>query len=330
MLSAYRCQADLLAPATFPVPAEETSTLVWIDLLNPTPEEDKAVEAAFGISIPSQDEMQEIELSSRLYAENGAEFLTMTALANLDSDEAIKTPVTFILKASVLVTVRWSDPRPFTAYRIRAARQKETMSGSGEQVMIGLLEALVDRTADALERVGNEIDAISRAVFGNKARKVDKKTHDLQAVIEQLGRKSELLTMVQESLVSLGRLTAYHVALERVTKPTPAARETKNMLKMIQRDAISLGEHARGLIARVNFLLDATLGLINLEQNQIIKIFSVAAVVFLPPTLVASIYGMNFEFMPELASPFGYPIALGLMVLSAVLPYLFFKRKGWL
>jgi magnesium transporter len=330
MLSAYRSNAELLAAAEFPGSGEELSALVWIDMLNPTAEEDRAVEEALGISIPSQDEMQEIELSSRLYAENGAEFLTMTALANLDSDEAVKTPITFILKRSALVTVRWSDPRPFTAYRMRAARQKEALSGSGEQVMMGLLEALVDRTADALERVGNEIDAISRAVFGNKARKVNKKTHDLQAVIEQLGRKSELLTMVQESLVSLGRLTAYHVALEQVSKPTPSARETKSMLKMIQRDAVSLGEHARGLIGRINFLLDATLGLINLEQNQIIKIFSVAAVVFLPPTLVASIYGMNFEFMPELAWPFGYPFALGLMVLSAVLPYLFFKRKGWL
>ncbi len=330
MLSAYRCNAGLLAATEFPGPAEELSTLVWIDLLNPNAEEDRAVEEALGISIPSQDEMQEIELSSRLYAENGAEFLTMTALANLDSDEAVKTPITFILKRSVLVTVRWSDPRPFTAYRMRAARQKEALSGSGEQVMMGLLEALVDRTADALERVGNEIDAISRAVFGNKARKVNKKTHDLQAVIEQLGRKSELLTMVQESLVSLGRLTAYHVALEQVSRPTPSARETKSMLKMIQRDAVSLGEHARGLIGRINFLLDATLGLINLEQNQIIKIFSVAAVVFLPPTLVASIYGMNFEFMPELVWPFGYPFAVALMVLSAALPYLFFKRKGWL
>lgn len=330
MLSAYRCQTDLLVPAAFPAPPADLSALVWIDLLNPTGEEDNAVETALGIAIPSQDEMQEIELSSRLYAENGAEFLTMTALANLDSDEAVKTPITFILKAGVLVTVRWSDPRPFAAYRLRAARQKEALSGSGEQVMIGLLEALVDRTADALERVGNEIDAISRAVFGNKARKVNKKTHDLQAVIEQLGRKSELLTMVQESLVSLGRLTAYHVAVERVSKPSPTARETKNMLKMVQRDASSLGEHARGLIARINFLLDATLGLISLEQNQIIKIFSVAAVVFLPPTLVASIYGMNFEFMPELALPFGYPLALVMMILSAVLPYLFFKRKGWL
>jgi magnesium transporter len=328
MIKTYACSAELLVESAFPpaVPGD----LVWVDLLNPTPEEDRLVEQELAISIPSQAEMQEIELSSRLYAENGAEFLTMTALANLDSDEAVKTPVTFILKGEVLVTVRWSDPRPFTAYRLRAARQKETMSGSGEQVMIGLLEALVDRTADALERVGNEIDGISRAVFGNKASKVSKKTHDLQAVIEQLGRKSELLTMVQESLVSLGRLTAYHVALDRAPKQTAAARESKNMLKMIQRDAVSLGEHARGLIARVNFLLDATLGLINLEQNQIIKIFSVAAVVFLPPTLVASIYGMNFDFMPELEWPLGYPFALGLMVLSAVLPYLFFKRKGWL
>ena len=329
MLSAYRCHGDLLVPGSFPPPAEELSALVWIDLLNPTAEEDQAVETAVGIVIPSQEEMQEIELSARLYSEDGAEFLTMTALANLDGDEAVKTPVTFILKAGVLVTVRWSDPRPFAAYRLRAERQKEAMSGSGEQVMVGLLEALVDRTADALERVGNEIDTISRSVFGNKARKVNKKTHDLQAVIEQLGRKSELLTMVQESLVSLGRLTAYHVAREGISSPA-TARETKSMLKLVQRDAMSLGDHARGLIARINFLLDATLGLISLEQNQIIKIFSGAAVVFLPPTLVASIYGMNFHFMPELAWPFGYPLALALMVSSAVLPYLFFKRKGWL
>ena len=306
------------------------ANVAWIDLLNPTADEGVAVGDFLGLKIPSQDEMQEIELSSRLYQEGGAEFMTMTALANLDGEEPIKTPVTFIVKAGTLVTVRWADPRPFQAYRQRAARQREALSSNGEEVMIGILEALTDRTADALEKVGNEIDVLSREVFSNRARNVTKKTRDLRSVIEQIGKKTELLTMIQESLVSMGRLTAYHVAIDAAARRRTGNKEGRSLLKVVQRDALALGDHSRALIGRANFLLDATLGLINLEQNQIIKIFSVAAVVFLPPTLVASIYGMNFAFMPELQWQIGYPLAIGLMVLSAALPYLFFKRKGWL
>jgi magnesium transporter len=329
MLRSFSCHAGLLVERSEP-PAALDPDLVWIDLLNPSIDEQRVVEALLELSIPTQEEMLEIELSARLYQEDGAEFMTMTAIANLDGEEPVKTPVSFILKHRVLVTVRWSDPRPIIAYQSRAARQKDVLSGNGEQVMVGLLEAFTDRTADALEKVGNEIDQLSRGVFLSKPRKVAKMTHDLQLVIQQLGRKAELLTMVQESLVSVGRVTAYHAALEVSPRKGAISRETRSMLKVVQRDALALGEHARSLIGRVNFLLDATLGLINLEQNQIIKIFSVAAVVFLPPTLVASIYGMNFDFMPELHWPLGYPFALGLMVLSAVVPYLFFKRKGWL
>ena len=326
MLKAFTCIDDLLTETPF---TGDATGLVWIDLQNPTPEEDRQVEAALGITIPSQADMAEIELSSRLYHENGAEFLTLTALVNLDSDDASKMPVTFILKGTTLVTVRWCDPRPFAAYRTRAARQKDTPARTGEHVMLGLLEALIDRMADALERLGTDIDHISREIFRNKARNVSKKTRDLQAVIEKIGAKAEALNLIQESLVSMGRLTAYHTAMDDAQRRSPN-KENRYLLKAIQRDALSLGEHARGLNGRASFLLDATLGLINLEQNQIIKIFSVAAVVFLPPTLVASIYGMNFDIMPELHWDFGYPFAIGLMILFAVLPYLFFKRKGWL
>ncbi|SMQ66081.1 magnesium transporter [Devosia lucknowensis] len=327
MLKAFTCTNDLLTEAAF---AGDATGLVWIDLENPTREEDQLVEQALGIVIPSQADMAEIELSSRLYHEDGAEFLTLTALANLDHDDAIKMPVTFILKGTTLVTVRWCDPRPFAAYRTRAARQKDMPSRTGEHVMLGLLEALIDRMADALERLGTDVDHISREIFRNKARNVSKKTRDLQAVIEKIGNKAELLNLIQESLVSIGRLTAYHAAMDDAPRKTVAARENRNLLKVIQRDALSLGDHARALNGRASFLLDATLGLINLEQNQIIKIFSVAAVVFLPPTLVASIYGMNFDIMPELHWDFGYPFAIVLMVVFAVLPYIFFKRKGWL
>jgi magnesium transporter len=327
MLRAYQHQATKLVQ----IPVSEDGHpegLVWLDLLDPTPEEDHLVEALLGITIPTQAEMEEIELSARLYSEDGAEFMTMTALFKLDTEEPSKTPITFILKGATLVTVRYAEPKPFLAFLMRAQKAKGIICGSGEQVFLGLLEAMIDRTADALERVGNEVDIISRDVFRRKKASAKQLQQDLRSIIEQIGAKAELLTMVQESLVSISRLTAFHTAAD--TGNTKAARDTRQLIKLIQRDALSLGEHARTLSTKINFLLDATLGLINLEQNQIIKIFSVAAVVFLPPTLVASIYGMNYDFMPELHWSFGYPFALGLMVLSAILPYLYFKRRGWL
>ncbi len=328
MLRAYHNEAARLVQSTLPLDPSTVTGLVWLDLLQPTAEEDRLVEQLLGIDIPSQAEMEEIELSARLYSEDGAEFMTMTGLHKLDSDDPQKTPITFILKGDTLVTVRYAEPKPFLAFTLRAQKSKSIACGSGEQVFLGLLEAMIDRTADALERVGNEIDQISRDVFGKKKSSAKELQQDLRSIIERIGAKAELLTMVQESLVSISRLMAFHIAPNG--DATRAGRDARQLVKLIQRDAVSLGEHARTLSSKINFLLDATLGLINLEQNQIIKIFSVAAVVFLPPTLVASIYGMNYEVMPELHWDFGYPFAIGLMILSAVLPYLYFKKRGWL
>ena len=328
MLRAYHNEAARLVQSTLPLDPAGIAGLVWLDLLQPTAEEDRLVEQLLGIDIPSQAEMEEIELSARLYSEDGAEFMTMTGLHKLDSDEPQKTPITFILKGETLVTVRYAEPKPFLAFTLRAQKSKSLACGSGEQVFLGLLEAMIDRTADALERVGNEIDQISRDVFGKKSSTAKQLQQDLRSIIERIGAKAELLTMVQESLVSISRLMAFHIAPNGDT--TRAGRDARQLVKLIQRDAVSLGEHARTLSSKINFLLDATLGLINLEQNQIIKIFSVAAVVFLPPTLVASIYGMNYDIMPELKWEFGYPLAIGAMICSAILPYLFFKRRGWL
>jgi magnesium transporter len=328
MLNIYVCSDDQLTKVAEWAASEGGPVPVWIDLINPTPAEDKQIEDWLGIAIPTRAEMEEIELSARLYNEDGAEFMTMTALTDLSTDQPLRTPVTFILKNQVLVTVRYADPRPFSAYMLRAQRRQAGMSATGEQVMLGLLEAMTDRTADALEKVGSDVDALARTVFQNKATKVSKKTRDLNAVITQIGSRAELLIMIQDSLVSISRLTAYHAAL--APAPKRARKDGPQMIKLIQRDALSLGDHAKSLSSRLDFLLNATLGVINLEQNQIIKIFSVAAVVFLPPTLVASIYGMNFTFMPELGWRFGYPWAILLMIISAVVPFLFFKRRGWL
>jgi len=325
MLRIYTRTENKLVPFD---PEKSTSVPIWLDLISPTAEEDKRVESMLGVDVPSRAEMEEIELSARLYAEDGAVFMTVTALANLDTDAPIKTPITFILKNGSLVSVRYAEPKPFLAYTNRAQRPNGAVHRSGDEIMLGLIEAMIDRTADALERIGNETDVLSREVFKTAQAKAKSstKTHTLENVIAFIGLKAELLTMIQESLVSISRLVAYY----STTDLRKDDKESRQLVRLIQRDANSLGEHARALSARLSFLLDATLGAINLEQNQIIKIFSVAAVVFLPPTLVASIYGMNFAIMPELSWKFGYPFAIGLMILSAAVPFLYFKRKGWL
>jgi len=329
MLQIYARKADRFSLREISNPAIEQaiSPALWYDLLNPTPAEVKDVEAALHIAIPTKEEMEDIELSARLYQEDGAAFMTMTALTNLDSDEPTKMPVTFILRGPTLVTVRHADAKPFVTFCNRALRGNGQSYESGEDVMLGVIESIIDRMADVLERLGNEIDGISREVFRGKSGSSTKKTRDLQSLIEHLGRKGDFLSGVRESLVSISRLVAYHAALETPTRRP--SKEFRQLVKLAQRDAASLGDHAAFLSGKINFLLDATLGLINLEQNQIIKIFTVASVIFLPPTLVASAYGMNFELMPELRWQLGYPYAVGLMIVSALVPFLYFKRRGW-
>jgi magnesium transporter len=331
MLRIYAREADrlILRDATTPLtdPAL-ASPVVWYDLVNPSTDEAAQAEGELGVSLPTRDEMEEIELSARLYQEDGAEFMTLTALTKLDGEVPVKTPVTFILKGGVLVTLRYAEPKPFLMFTSRALRSNGQTYAGGEEIMLGLIESIIDRLADVLERIGNEIDGISREVFRSSKDSAEKKSKDLQSLIDQLGQKGDFLSSVRESLVSISRLVAYHAALESPSRKP--SKEMRQIIKLLQRDASSLGDHATFLSGKINFLLDATLGLINLEQNQIIKIFTVASVVFLPPTLVASVYGMNFQAMPELNWSLGYPWAVVLMVLSAALPFYYFKRRGWL
>lgn len=313
-----------LVPEYTPQP----ETVVWVDLFMPTAEEVKKVEQYLDIELPTRDEMAEIELSDRLYRERGAIFMTMTTVVDIESEHPVKMPITFILKAKTLITVRHVDPRSFTSFITRMQRPGAGKCSDGEFVLIELLESIIDRIADALEMVGDQVDGISQEVFRNKNTSASKKTHDLQSLIEEIGHKGDLITKVRETLVSLSRLVTFYNASEGGERKIP--KDIRQRLRLVLRDSTSLGEQAVFLSGNINFLLDATLGLINLEQNQIIKIFSVAAVVFLPPTLIASIYGMNFHVMPELSWEFGYPFAIGLMIVSAIMPYLYFKRRGWL
>ena len=298
---------------------------VWFDLVSPTLAEDKMLERALGIAVPTREEMQEIEVSSRLYVENGARYMTATLMCQSDTATPKTTPVTFILVEHKLVTVRYDEPRPFALITNKLARSCP-QSVSGENIMMDLLDAVIDRAADILERAAADIDRVSHDIFEPEGRRVDR-TKTYRYILRTIGRKGDLTSKVRESLVSIGRLVLF-LANEADGLKWP--KEMRSQLKTMQRDVQSLSDHASYLGNKVTFLLDAMLGVMSVEQNNIIKIFSIAAVVLLPPTLVATIYGMNFKNMPELSWEYGYPMALILMIIAAVLPYYWFKWKKWL
>jgi len=298
---------------------------VWIDLVNPTAVEDRAVERIAGVAIPTREDMQEIEISSRLYIENGARYMTATLMCQSDTDAPKTTAVTFILAGHRLVTVRYELPKPFALVENKLARSC-TPGITGEQVMMELLDAVIDRCADILERVGADVDQVSHEIFEPESERHGSAKRYSQILIT-IGRKGDLTSKVRESLVSIGRLVTFLSAVIEGVKWTKDMRE---QLKTQQRDVAALTDHASYLSNKITFVLDAMLGVVNLEQNNIIKLFSVMAVVLMPPTLIASIYGMNFKNMPELDWVHGYDFALIAMVAAAVLPYLAFKWKKWL
>ncbi|HWK97826.1 MAG TPA: magnesium transporter CorA family protein [Pseudolabrys sp.] len=323
MLSIYVQRGTLLERVSVEPGDEPPAAPVWIDLLNPTVQEDKLVEQILGIAVPTAEEMQEIEVSSRLYVENGARFMTATLMCQSDSATPKTTPVTFILAKHCLCTVRYDSPRPFALIEHKLGRfcgPKVT----GDSVLMDLLDAIVDRSADILERVAAEVDQVSRTIFEPED---DAGPPSYKDVLKTLGRKGDLSSKVRECLVSVGRLLSF-LANEAESMKWP--KDNKLQLTSMQRDVISLSDHATYLAGKITFLLDALLGIVSIQQNDIIKIFSIAAVIFMPPTLVASIYGMNFKHMPELDWFAGYPIALAIMLCAAIGPILFFKWKKWL
>lgn len=297
---------------------------IWIDLKTPSPGEDKAVEKLVGIEIPTREDMQEIEASSRLYVENGARYMTATLMCAADSSAPRTTPVTFILTDHRLVTVRYDEPKPFTLIAAKLARSCPA-NITGDGILLELLDGVIDRCADILERAGADVDSVSSQIFEPSAERGHARTYS--QILLTIGKKGDLTSKVRESLVSIGRLISF-VLVE--TDTGRWSKEQKAQFKTQQRDVSSLTDHASYLSNKITFVLDAMLGVVNLEQNNIIKLFSVMAVVLMPPTLIASIYGMNFKMMPELEHPWGYPLALLGMVFAAAGPYLFFKWKRWL
>ena len=327
---------------------------VWVDLLDPSEEEDRFVERELGVSVPTRAEMREIEASSRFYQEGGAYYMTAfilytpprEATQSASKGEPLagrapaagrpagavagasmppaSTALTFILAGNRLVTVRYAEPQSFPLF-LQRAEKGDVVANTAPAIMIGLVETMIDRAADRIERLQDEVDRLAQNVFDLKGGG-QTRSKRLDILLRNVGREGDLTARVREAALSLDRLLTYLGA---------AARERKDEQRVVEhietarRDVASLIEHARFLSDRITFLLDATLGMISIEQNGIIKIFSVASVALMPPTLIASIYGMNFKHMPELGWPWGYPLALALMVVSAVVPFLYFRRKGW-
>ena len=298
---------------------------LWIDLFDPSPEERQAVNNALGLDLPTRADMEEIEVSSRLYAENGTLYMTALVLANSGTENPVAGVVTFSLVRNTLITIRYTEPQPFRTFEARC-RRGTVAASKAENVLLDLIDVIIDRLADIQERASTEIELISRDIFDPDNTQHPITSREFQDVLRALGRKHDLSGKIRESLLTLSRMLAF---LQQAMD-NKANKDVLPHLKTLTRDVNSLQDHLGYLTSRLSYLLDATLGLINIDQNNIIKIMSVAAMVFLPPTLFASIWGMNFQHMPELGSHWGYPIAWIVMIVSAIVPYIWFKRKGWL
>jgi magnesium transporter len=268
--------------------------------------------------------MREIEMSSRLYQEGGATYMTAFVVYNADAPMPSTSTLTFILAGRRLVTVRYAELKAFPLYLARVEKG-DVGCASGVQVMAGLVENIIHRAADLVERVQDEVEKIAPAIFAIKGGQ-QTRTRRLDVFLRTIGKEGDIVSRAQEAAFSLDRVLQFFLHTARERKEEAALLQ---QIEVAHRDALSLMEHMRFLSNRIMFLLDATLGMINMEQNAIIKIFSVASVALMPPTLIASIYGMNFKHMPELDWPYGYPLAIAAMLLSAILPFAYFRRKGW-
>ncbi|MCY1403689.1 Magnesium transport protein CorA [compost metagenome] len=299
---------------------------LWIDLHQPTVEEEHLLESLLEVDVPTREEMAEIEDSSRFYESRGALYMTTTVVSGIRERRPSTEEVTCVLTPKWLVTVRYTDLLPFQTFASRT--QRGGCRPAGDLLFVTLMDSIVDRIADVLENVQGQLDTLSREIFAEQPSEGGKRAPkaDLQQIVKHLGRSNSLLSKLNESLLSISRPLGYF----RQGGNAWVSEEARLGMKSVERDVRSLGEYLSKMSSEITFLLEATLGLINIEQNSIIKVFSIAAVLFLPPTLVGTVYGMNFQHMPELLWPVGYPMALVLMVVSAILPYLWFKFKGWL
>lgn len=317
----FCAENNTVVPFSSDDPLKIPSTAIWIDLLNPTREQERAVEQFLGIEIPTREEMLEIEVSNRLYSDKGAHYMTATMMTKVDSGAPETHAVTFMLTERMLVSIRYTDATSFRTFMANAPKLPAGLH-DGMSMFLGLMESIVNRIADILERLDRDIDRITKDIFSNPE-VPEKKNTNYHCVLDRIGRCGNLSSKIHQSLVTFGRVIAYATHHKEAMRP-------ENQLKFddIRKDIMGLSDHGTYLTGRVNFLLDATLGMISIQQNSVFRVLSIASLVFLPPTLVAGIYGMNFEYIPELKWMYGYPLAILFMLIAAILPYVYLKKRG--
>ncbi len=302
------------------------TTAVWLDLLEPTEAERAAAERITGLRVPGREDIAEIESSSRLSAEGDALYLNTPQSYRTPTGEPATAPLGFVLAPHRILTVRFAPSIVFDAYGTHFAQPgAEPPCSIG--VFVGILEALVDRIADVLEQVGSDLDGISKRVFQPDTAENSKRTDRvLRDTLRGIGRCGDSLANLRDSLLGVGRLVAY--VEERARAWTPPALAPN--FKTLRADIASLNDYDAQLSGKVGFLLDATLGFINIEQNNGVKVLTVVSVVGIPPTFVVGLYGMNFKNMPEYDWAWGYQWGLAMVAVSVIVPIVWFKVKGWL
>jgi len=303
------------------------STPVWIDLFSPTDQERSDAERLTGLRVPAEADLAEIESSSRLSSEGNTLYLSTPMTYRAADGLSMVSPLGFVLSPEHLLTVRFADQPVFDQFAERFVGS--TAQSCSVAAFLGLLEAIVDRLADVLEHVGADLDALSRRVFRPERNGTPNAARTdllLRATLRAVGTAGERVSNIRDSLLGVNRIVLY--ANEAAAEWIPA--NLRPRFKTLRQDVASLSDYDIQLTNKVQFLLDATLGFINIEQNNGIKILTVVSVVGVPPTLMASIYGMNFKNMPELGWHYGYAYGLAVIVLSGVLPFFWFKRRGWI
>jgi magnesium transporter len=295
-------------------------------LLNPTDDEKEFVESRTGLRVPSIEALSEIESTSRLIVDHGVIYLSTPLVAQGDTADYYLSPAGFVLSPRILITVRFADLPVFHAVADKVRTDETLRSSAG--VFTTLMEALVDRGADVLERLAGALDQISKSVFRgdpNKKRHTVRSNEALRLALAKIGTIGDRLSQARDVFLGIDRIVPFVVSL----KQDWIIPEFESRLAAVAKDTASLNAYEEHLSNKVQFLLDAVLGFINIEQNDLFKILTIVSVVGIPPTVMAGIWGMNFKSMPELSWGFGYPMSLAVIVLSAVIPLIWFKWRGW-
>jgi magnesium transporter len=323
VLTFFRDTAGLARSSSSPKLPDE---VIWIDLLNPTNEETTLVELRTKVRIPSIEALNEIESSSRLAVDREVLYLSIPAVAQGDTADAYLSPTGFILTRGFLITVRFA---PLSTFDIVAdqVRKDETLRSAAD-VFTTLLEAMVDRGADVLERLGAELGKVSKSVFRgdpSRPKQIVRSNNALRRALIAVGTTGDRLALARDALLGISRVAPF-VLSQRKDWIIP---EFEARLEAVTKDIASLNDYEGHLSNKVQFLLDAILGFITIQQNDLFKVLTIVSVVGIPPTVVAGIYGMNFKYMPELSWTGGYPFGLAMIVLSALIPLAWFKWRGW-